>query len=99
MFLDRQDADGHIGRSVPDRWHHDMVKPFLAQLALLAWHADEHLEWLRGEPYRRLVRYVENWLEKKDQRGAVASLWQRSALKRRHLRGHDDHCPNTNRDV
>lgn len=78
MFLKRQDADGHIGRSVPDRWHHDMVKPFLAQLALLAWHADGHLNWLKGEPYQRLVKYVDNWLKLKDRRGQGLSVWMSS---------------------
>ena len=75
MFLARQDKDGHIGRSVPDRWHHDMVKPFLAQLAVLALHKDGQIEWLRGDLYGRMRGYVENWLFKKDLRGDGLSVW------------------------
>ncbi len=75
LFLARQDPDGHIGRSVPDRWHHDMVKPFLAQLAVLALHKDGHVNWLRGEFYTRLRRYLENWLFTKDKRGKGLSTW------------------------
>lgn len=75
IFLDRQDAAGYIGRAVPDRWPGDMVKPFLAQLALAAFHKDGHLEWLRGEPYRRMKLYVEHWFHAKDPRGAGLSVW------------------------
>lgn len=75
MFLNRQDERGHIGRSVPDRWRHDMVKPFLAQLALCAYHADRDLLWLTGEPYLRMTRYLDNWMDAKDRRGGGLSTW------------------------
>lgn len=75
IFLSKQDKDGHIGRSVPDPWHYDMVKPFLAQMVLLCLHSDRHLDWLTEDFYLRLRRYLDHWLIAHDKRGQGLSTW------------------------
>ena len=75
IFISKQDKDGHIGRSVPDTWHYDMVKPFLAQMVLLCLHKDGHLDWLTEDFYSKLSRYLEHWLFAHDKRGEGLSTW------------------------
>ena len=77
IFLDMQQPDGFIPRRVPapaGRTETEMVKPFLAQIALLLFKRFEHT-WLTDEYYLRLKKYLLYWLEQKDKNGNGLSTW------------------------
>jgi putative isomerase len=66
VFLDRQKQDGVISRTIgitspkPKR----MLKPFLAQLVVLAAKQNgNHYDWLREGYYVRLQRYLNRWFQ------------------------------------
>ena len=64
-FLDRQQPDGFVSRSIrgngsPDR-NTQMFKPFLAQIAVLGSEQHGSYEWLRGNDYGRLKKYLDRW--------------------------------------
>ena len=61
-FLNRQQADGYINRSLINRRDRQHFKPFLAQLAILGSRQQGNdFEWLRGNYYERLTKYLVKW--------------------------------------
>ena len=61
-FLNRQQPDGYISRSLINRRDRQHFKPFLAQLVILGARQDNNnFEWLRGNYYDRLVKYMVKW--------------------------------------
>lgn len=61
-FLDRQRPDGLISRSLIKQRDQQHFKPFLAQLVVLgAKQNHDDYEWLRGNYYDRLTKYVDKW--------------------------------------
>ncbi len=62
-FLDRQRPDGFIARTLGVKYPrpHQMFKPFLAQLAVLGSRQTGSYQWLRGEDYARLQKYLDRW--------------------------------------
>jgi hypothetical protein len=66
VFLDRQEPDGFISRTIGIKYPkpNQMFKPFLAQIAVLGskQNGDDY-EWLRGNYYTRLQRYLQRWFE------------------------------------
>lgn len=77
IFLDYQQDDGFIQRSVPavGAQATEHVKPFLAQIALLVYKREKNLEWLSDDYYRRMKKYLNYWLDIKDQNGNHLSVW------------------------
>jgi hypothetical protein len=61
-FLNRQQPDGYISRSLIAQRDRQHFKPFLAQLAVLGCKQNhDDYEWLRGNYYDRLVKYIDKW--------------------------------------
>jgi len=61
-FLDRQQPDGYINRSLIKQRDRQHFKPFLAQLAVLGCKQNkDDFEWLRGNYYDRLGKYLVKW--------------------------------------
>jgi len=61
-FLNREQPDGYVNRSLIKQRDRQQFKPFLAQLAVLgAKQNHDNYEWLRGNYYDRLVKYIEKW--------------------------------------
>ena len=61
-FLNRQQPDGYISRSLIKQRDRQHFKPFLAQLVVLgAKQNNDDYEWLRGNYYDRLTKYVAKW--------------------------------------
>lgn len=61
-FLNREQPDGYVNRSLINRRDRQQFKPFLAQLVLLgAKQNHDDYEWLRGNYYDRLTRYLAKW--------------------------------------
>ena len=59
-FLDAQRSNGYISRTLcGDKPQH--FKPFLAQMALLAWRIDGRDAWLTPKVMRRLENYLDHW--------------------------------------
>lgn len=61
-FLDRQQPDGYINRSLIRQRDRQHFKPFLAQLTVLGCRQTRDYEWLRGNYYDRLGKYIAKWL-------------------------------------
>jgi hypothetical protein len=61
VFLDRQEPDGFISRTLVKPRTTQMFKPFLAQLAVLGSQQTGSYEWLRKEDYAKLQKYVDRW--------------------------------------
>ncbi len=63
VFLARQKPDGFIARTLGVKYPRprQMFKPFLAQLAVLGSQQTGSYEWLRGENYIRLQKYLAHW--------------------------------------
>jgi Mannosylglycerate hydrolase MGH1-like glycoside hydrolase domain len=63
VFLSRQKPDGFISRTLGVKYPrpHQMFKPFLAQLAVLGSEQTGSYEWLRGEDYAHLQKYLIRW--------------------------------------
>jgi len=61
-FLNRQQPDGYISRSLINKRDRQHFKPFLAQLVVLgaAQNHDDYT-WLRGNCYDRLAKYLDKW--------------------------------------
>lgn len=83
IFLSRQEADGFIGRSVPEGGgptyykHRTQIKPFLAQECLLCYQAEGTLDWLKNENrYDRLKKYLTYWLTSMDVSRSGLSVWR-----------------------
>ena len=63
LFLDRQQPDGYINRSLIKQRDRQHFKPFLAQLVVLGAKQDhDDYEWLRGNYYGRLQKYLDKWM-------------------------------------
>ena len=61
-FLDRQQPDGYISRSLIKQREKQHFKPFMAQLVVLGCKQDQNdYEWLRGNYYDRLAKYIVKW--------------------------------------
>jgi hypothetical protein len=61
-FLNREQPDGYVNRSLIKQRDRQQFKPFLAQLAVLGCKQNhEDYEWLRGNYYDRLVKYIDKW--------------------------------------
>jgi hypothetical protein len=61
-FLNRQDPDGYVNRSLIKRRDRQQFKPFLAQLAVLGGRQEpQAYAQLRGNYYGRLQRYLDKW--------------------------------------
>jgi putative isomerase len=61
-FLDRQESDGYINRSLIKKRDRQHFKPFLAQLLVLgARQNGNDYEWVRGNYYDRLRKYIDKW--------------------------------------
>jgi hypothetical protein len=66
LFLDRQEPNGFISRTIGVKYPKpkQMFKPFLAQIAVLgSKQNDDNYEWLRGNYYGRLQKYVQHWFD------------------------------------
>jgi hypothetical protein len=61
-FLNREQPDGYVNRSLIKQRDRQQFKPFLAQLVVLGakQHNDDY-EWLRGNYYDRLAKYIVKW--------------------------------------
>ncbi|MGD0681737.1 MAG: trehalase family glycosidase [Terracidiphilus sp.] len=61
-FLNREQPDGYINRSLIKQRDRQQFKPFLAQLVVLGSRQNhDDYEWLRGNYYDRLVKYIDKW--------------------------------------
>ncbi len=61
-FLDREQPDGYVNRSLIRQRDRQQFKPFLAQLVVLgAKQNHDDYEWLRGKYYDGLSRYIAKW--------------------------------------
>jgi hypothetical protein len=61
-FLNREQADGYVNRSLIKQRDRQQFKPFLAQLVELgAKQNHDDYEWLRGKYYDGLSRYMAKW--------------------------------------
>ena len=61
-FLNREQPDGYVNRSLIKQRDRQQFKPFLAQLVVLgAKQNHDDYEWLRGNYYDRLKKYVDKW--------------------------------------
>jgi hypothetical protein len=61
-FLDRQQPDGYVNRSLIKQRDRQHFKPFLAQLAVLGSRQNKNdYEWVRGNYYERLDKYLTKW--------------------------------------
>lgn len=78
IFLDNQQENGFIWRSVPRApggQGDEHVKPFLAQIAMLLYRYEKNLGWLDDHYYDRLKKYLLYWLDVKDQNKNNLSVW------------------------
>jgi len=63
MFLDRQQPDGYINRSLTKQRDRQHFKPFMAQLVVLGVRQNNNdFSWLEGNYYDRLKKYVNKWM-------------------------------------
>src|ERR1700678_2667612 len=61
-FLNREQPDGYVNRSLIKQRDRQQFKPFLAQLVVLGAKQDhDNYEWLRGNYYDRLTKYIAKW--------------------------------------
>jgi len=61
-FLNRQQPDGYVNRSLIKQRDRQHFKPFLAQLVVLGCRQNkDDYEWVRGNYYERLEKYVTKW--------------------------------------
>jgi hypothetical protein len=63
LFLDRQQPDGYINRSLTKKRDRQHFKPFMAQLVVLGAHQNNNdFSWLEGNYYNRLKKYLDKWM-------------------------------------
>ena len=62
VFLDREQPDGYVNRSLIKQRDRQHFKPFLAQLAVMGtkMRGDDY-EWARAKYYEKLKKYLERW--------------------------------------
>jgi len=82
IFLDNQREDGFIPRSksrnssrYPEE-SSEMVKPFLAQIAVLVARSTGRMDWLDENYYQRMRKYLVYWLVKLSKDGGELSYWR-----------------------
>ena len=63
LFLDRQQPDGYINRSLIKQRDRQHFKPFLAQLVILGCRQNNNdFSWVAGNYYTRLGKYLDKWM-------------------------------------
>jgi hypothetical protein len=63
LFLDRQQPDGYINRSLIKQRDRQHFKPFLAQLVVLGCRQNkDDFSWVAGNYYTRLGKYLDKWM-------------------------------------
>jgi len=63
LFLDRQQADGYVNRSLSKQRDRQHFKPFMAQLVVLGCKQNNNdYSWLQGNYYQRLKKYLDKWM-------------------------------------
>jgi len=63
LFLDRQQPDGYINRSLIKQRDRQHFKPFLAQLVVLGCkQSGDDYRWVAGNYYERLKKYLAKWM-------------------------------------
>ncbi len=63
LFLDRQQPDGYVNRSLIKQRDRQHFKPFLAQLVVLGCKQNKNdYAWVRGNYYDRLKKYLDKWM-------------------------------------
>lgn len=98
IFLEHQEDNGFTKRAInnsalvgiPSEEDHEMVKPFLSQIALLCLRYDGALEWLDGRYFERLKKSLDYWLFQRDPNGNGLSRWRSSietGMDNQHERG------------
>ena len=61
-FLNREQPDGYVNRSLIKQRDRQQFKPFLAQLAVLGCRQNhDDFTWLNGNYYDRLAKYLDKW--------------------------------------
>jgi len=61
-FLNREQPDGYVNRSLTKQRDRQQFKPFLAQLVVLgAKQNHDDYGWLKGNYYDRLAKYIDKW--------------------------------------
>ncbi|MGD0798283.1 MAG: trehalase family glycosidase [Acidobacteriaceae bacterium] len=61
-FLNREQPDGYVNRSLIKQRDRQQFKPFLAQLVVLGVKQDhDDYSWLKGNYYDRLAKYIDKW--------------------------------------
>jgi hypothetical protein len=64
VFLNREQPDGFVSRTVIKPRPTQMFKPFLAQIAVLGSKQNGNdYEWLRARYYERLQKYLQRWFQ------------------------------------
>jgi putative isomerase len=63
LFLDRQQSDGYVNRSLIKQRDRQHFKPFLAQLVVLGCKQNNNdYQWVAGNYYDRLKKYLDKWM-------------------------------------
>ncbi len=63
LFLDRQQPDGYVNRSLIKQRDRQHFKPFLAQLVVLGCRMNNNnFAWVEGNYYTRLSKYLDKWM-------------------------------------
>lgn len=84
IFLLHQKENGFIERSIqsiPDQIPSEspekleMVKPFLAQITLLCYKEDGHIDWFTPELFEKMKKYLNYWLLHMDENANHLSHW------------------------
>jgi hypothetical protein len=62
QFLNREESDGYVNRSLIKQRDRQHFKPFLAQLAVMGTKMQgDNYEWARAEYYDKLKKYLDHW--------------------------------------
>ena len=77
IFLDHQQDDGLISRSVPSNEYHDPehLKPFLAQIALLVFDNYNDTDWFTDDYFNKMKKYIDHWYVDMDKDRNGLSEW------------------------
>ena len=86
IFLAYQEENGFTKRAINNsptvgiasEEDHEMVKPFLSQIALLCLRYDGHLSWLDRALYEKLGKSLDYWLYERDSNKNGLSRWRSS---------------------
>jgi len=77
IFLDHQQENGLISRSVPSNEYHDPehLKPFLAQIALLVFDNYNDTDWFTDDYFNKMKKYIDHWYVDMDKDRNGLSEW------------------------